>query len=454
MSIFDTILKIYNEYFLCIHCLGRMFSLLATNTTNLERGKALLLSLTMQLHEKLLLNKEKNPEIVENLKILAENAGYIPAQKVLEKEGFSVKMPVNSNECHLCHGIFLDLNKYLEAVINKVKDIEFDNFLVGTTLDGQIVDNEDTFKSKFNISGSESFKGHFNREIGKRLSQIFKKPTMFQNPDITIIFHLNWDSFNVEVLIKSIFIYGRYNKFIKGIPQTHWLCNKCRGEGCSECDYTGKQYKTSIEELISSEFINQAKASGSKFHGAGREDMDVRMLGNGRPFILELKNPKVRKIDLKQIEKKVNKKLKKKIQIHGLRFSNKKEVISLKERAETTKKTYQAIVQSENKLTKEQFSNLLKILIDELVGKKIRQRTPTRVSHRRADKIREKTIYEIKGKYLKPNLFEFIIQTQGGTYIKELINGDKGRTSPSFSEIFKMPLICKYLDVIEIDYKV
>ena len=107
---------------------------------------------------------------------------------------------------------------------------------------------------------------------------------MFQNPDITIIFHLNWDSFNVEVLIKSIFIYGRYNKFIKGIPQTHWFCNKCRGEGCSECDYTGKQYKTSIEELISSEFINQAKASGSKFHGAGREDMDVRMLGNGRPF--------------------------------------------------------------------------------------------------------------------------------------------------------------------------
>lgn len=27
-------------------------------------------------------------------------------------------------------------------------------------------------------------------------------------------------------------------------------------------------------------------------HGSGREDIDVRMLGRGRPFILEFKNPK------------------------------------------------------------------------------------------------------------------------------------------------------------------
>jgi len=34
---------------------------------------------------------------------------------------------------------------------------------------------------------------------------------------------------------------------------------------------------------------------GSKqvyLHAAGREDIDVRMLGRGRPFILELINPK------------------------------------------------------------------------------------------------------------------------------------------------------------------
>ena len=65
-------------------------------------------------------------------------------------------------------------------------------------------------------------------------------------------------------------------------------------------------------------------------------------------------------------------------------------------------------------------------------------------------KIQEKIIYKIDGKFIKTNLFEFEIISQGGTYIKELINGDEGRTSPSFSEIFETYLVCKELDVLEV----
>jgi tRNA pseudouridine synthase 10 len=64
--------------------------------------------------------------------------------------------------------------------------------------------------------------------------------------------------------------------------------------------------------------------------------------------------------------------------------------------------------------------------------------------------VRKKIIYNIVGEYLKPDLFKFIIETQGGTYIKELINGDNQRTVPSFSEIFKDNLNCVELDVIDI----
>ena len=85
-------------------------------------------------------------------------------------------------------------------------------------------------------------------------------------------------------------------------------------------------------------------------------------------------------------------------------------------------------------------------------NKEINQRTPIRVSHRRADKVRKKIIHNIGGKYVNSNLFEFIVETQGGTYIKELIHGDNGRTSPSFSDVFELPLVCKELDVLEIVY--
>ncbi|MFW9819712.1 MAG: tRNA pseudouridine(54/55) synthase Pus10, partial [Candidatus Thorarchaeota archaeon] len=294
------------------------------------------------------------------------------------------------------------------------------------------------------------FKSHFNRFLGKSILSVLNQNPEFSNPDILLIYSFDYENYSIELIIKSIFIYGRYNKLIRGIPQTHWFCKKCMGAGCELCNYTGKQYITSVEDLISPIFINESKASDSKFHGAGREDIDVRMLGSGRPFILELRNPKIRNLSLNKIQKKVNKKNKKKVRIHDLKYSNKKEVIRIKSEAKNTKKIYKAIVKSESKLNKEEFNQKIVLLKTKFVNKEINQRTPHRVSHRRSDKVREKIIYQIESKFIKPNLYEFIIETQGGTYIKELISGDDGRTTPSFSEVFKTSLNCIELDVIEI----
>lgn len=37
--------------------------------------------------------------------------------------------------------------------------------------------------------------------------------------------------------------------------------------------------------------INEKNFLGSKFASSGREDVDVRTLGQGRPFVVELLNP-------------------------------------------------------------------------------------------------------------------------------------------------------------------
>ncbi|MBA7651722.1 hypothetical protein ES703_59541 [subsurface metagenome] len=174
------------------------------------------------------------------------------------------------------------------------------------------------------------------------------------------------------------------------------------------------------------------------------------MLGSGRPFIIELRNPKIRNLDLEKIERDINKSNRKKIRVQNLRYSSKKEVIRLKTNAKDTKKVYKAIVKSKDKISKKSFKQKFLKLKNKFENQEIFQRTPNRVSHRRADKIRKKIIYEITGKFIKTDIFEFRIITQGGTYIKELISGDEGRTSPSFSEIFETPLVCKELDVLEI----
>ncbi|MFX1591140.1 MAG: tRNA pseudouridine(54/55) synthase Pus10, partial [Promethearchaeota archaeon] len=352
--------------------------------------------------------------------------------------------------CYLCHNIFSNIEKFINKATQIVKEIEFNSFLVGSSPESQIINQEDRFKTEFNLLEAESFKSHFNRVVGKGLLITLNKVPEFNHPDVLIIYSLDFEKFNVELILKSVFISGRYNKLIRGIPQTHWFCKKCMGTGCELCNYTGRQYLTSVEDLISPEFIKESKATDSRFHGAGREDIDVRMLGTGRPFIIELRNPKIRNLILGKISRKVNKKYKKKVRIHDLKYSSKKEVIKLKIEAKNSKKLYRAIVKSESKLSKNDFLQKINELKESFENKQIYQRTPYRVSHRRADKIREKFIFKIEGKWIKTNLFEFKIETQGGTYIKELINGDEGRTSPSFSEIFEIPLVCKELDVLEI----
>ncbi len=449
--IFDKVLEIYQKYYICIHCLGRMFSLLGTSTTNYERGNSLLLAITMENHKNYLGGNETLQKVsINNLKLLAVNANYNPAQKVLTKEGLNYSLNNSNQVCYLCNNIFNNIQKYVSETKQALKEIEFSNFLIGTSPKSRIINREDKFKAELNLLEAESFKSHFNRIVGKELMKTIDKVPEFNNPEILIIYSIDYDSFNFEIIFKSLFIYGRYKKLIRGIPQTHWFCKKCSGKGCEMCNFTGKQYLTSVEDLISPYFINEANSKDSKFHGAGREDIDVRMLGLGRPFIIELRNPKKRNLDLIKLEKKVNKKNRKKIQIRDLRYSSKNEVIKLKTNAKNTKKFYKATVMTEAKFSKNQFNQKLLELNKVFNNQEVKQRTPNRVSHRRADKIREKIIYKIEGKFIKSNLFEFKIISQGGTYIKELISGDEGRTSPSFSEIFKTNLLCKELDVLEV----
>lgn len=80
----------------------------------------------------------------------------------------------------------------------------------------------------------------------------------------------------------------------------------------------------------------------------------------------------------------------------------------------------------------------------------ITQQTPVRVSHRRADLARKRHIREINLKDFSENSMVLEITAESGTYIKEFVSGDGGRTVPSISE--KLGIDCKVtaLDVIQI----
>lgn len=68
---------------------------------------------------------------------------------------------------------------------------------------------------------------------------------------------------------------GRYCKYSRECSQSPWCVD-------------GKTTRHgSVEEHISNSVKHFFGAEVGILHGSGREDIDVRMLGRGRPFVME-----------------------------------------------------------------------------------------------------------------------------------------------------------------------
>jgi len=379
------------QFKLCDSCLGRQFAKLWHGMTNEERGK-----------------------------------------KIREEYGLKEIPP---EECWLCEGIMGEMDKFASLVVDALSDYEFNTFLVGCRVDEDVIEREERIATHY----SESIKREINREVGKKVYSFIEKPVEFVRPDIVAIIDTSYDT--VELDVRPVFIYGRYRKLVRGLPQTKWYCRKCHGKGCEYCNFKGKMYEESVEEIIAAEPLRIFQAKEEEFHGAGREDIDVRMLGNGRPFILELKEPRKRNVDIEKVEKAINEFAAGKVEVVSLRYASRNEIEMLK--SAKYPKTYRVVVGFEEKGKINEAVNALRSSI-------IEQRTPRRVAHRRADKVRRRKVIDIRVEEMKENEATLVIKAESGTYIKELITGDEGRTVPSLSHLAGVDMEVKMLDVIEI----
>ena len=364
------------------------------------------------------------------------------ADKVCEE----LDINLDDVDCVICDNIFDKLNDDLYKKINdKINQlgVEFDTFLVGSKIPKDIQERDDKLSAKFNLT-VETLKKEVNRLIGLRLWEIYDKEAEFESQDI--VFNIDLVESKVRIQINPLYIEGKYNKLQRGIPQTKWPCTKCKGRGCEECNFTGKQYPESVEELISEHVLKLTKGKEAKFHGAGREDIDVLMLGSGRPFVLEIKEPKIRKLDWESVEADVNEMNEGKTSYHNLHLCKRNRKAEIKQSSPDTYKVYNAIVECDEKYDVSKLDELPKL--DE-----IHQQTPLRVLRRRADKVRVKHVKELSYEIIDDTHFSIRIKTEGGLYIKELISGDEGRSQPNISEILGVKAICEQLDVIEVSEK-
>ncbi|XP_075993042.1 tRNA pseudouridine synthase Pus10 [Genypterus blacodes] len=241
---------------------------------------------------------------------------------------------------------------------------------------------------------------------------------------------------DVQCLHLSVFAAGRYNKFSRSLPQTPWVID---GE---------RRMESSVEELIAAPVLSAFRAKAFNFSSSGREDVDVRTLGNGRPFAMELLNPhrcRLSREEMKQMQETINNSSDK-IRVRDLQIVSREAMSRMKEGEEEKTKSYTALIWTQSEIQEEDIA-----FIDQIKDLSVDQKTPLRVLHRRALAVRQRVIHRMNARYLDPHHFYLGLKTQAGTYIKEFVHGDFGRTKPNLCELLKTETDILELDVESVD---
>lgn len=370
----------------------------------------------------------------------SEGGGELREQSILTNPDLS---DVGSgSDCPTCENLMDDARNISEIISSACEGIEYATMQVGVHIPKDLMEEEDAIRTRYGAPASTPLKATFVEEIQSILTgEIGDIEFVKERPDLMIL--IDTLTLRVEVDVRPVFIYGRYIKNSREIPQTRWPCRSCRGRqgGCEACGSSGLQYEDSVQDLIGIPFAGTMGAEDTAFHGMGREDIDVRCLGNGRPFVLEVKSPRSRSPDLAEFESKISSTSGGRVVVNSLRFSDRKEVARIKQTR--SEKTYTIRFSTEEAIDQENAVSL----IHSLSGKTVEQQTPRRVSHRRADKIRKRKIVSIDNVEVHGEEIEMTLRCEAGTYIKELVHSDEGRTVPSVSGTLNSKCEVIWLDV-------
>src|SRR3989344_1090934 len=130
-EILETAKEILEKKEICLNCLGRQFGALGHGFTNKERAE----------------------KILKNLKIKKRSTKY----------------------CEVCDNVFAELDELANNAIDKLKQIEFKTFVVGTKLSHEFILREESLWEDIAIEHCEPLKSELNRELGKLISKKLEK---------------------------------------------------------------------------------------------------------------------------------------------------------------------------------------------------------------------------------------------------------------------------------------
>ncbi len=350
-----------------------------------------------------------------------------------EANGFAF----TQGDCHVCGGRAMEAERMVGEAAALLRKEDASGFSISTLIPKEwLIREEDVW----DVRTGQSIKDFLNRRISRGLQEATGLP--YENEgDCRAVFDFSTQKASIER--NDLFIFGRYKKLAAGLSQSRWLCSRCNGRGCDACGGKGKNYE-SVEERIGEPLKNAAGADGYVMHASGREDVDATNIA-GRPFVLMLTNPRKRSPGLDSAAAEIA--AGGEVAVTDLRIVGRPFVEVVTE--SHFDKTYEAQVEFGRPLSGEDMEK-----IAGLEGKMVAQQTPQRVAHRRADLVRHRKVKSIRIASSGGRTAVLRITAEAGTYIKELISGDDGRTEPSIAGLLKTDAKCAKLVVEKIEDRI
>ena len=167
MDILEQAFSLLESRYLCHHCLGRQFAMLAQGITNKERGKSITLLLLMERYKSSFSGSMLNLHLYHSHK---------------RGQGFKIE-----DKCYLCEDQFDNIEEFSRLINDKMSEYEYNSFLIGISLPPIVEEKEDEMRSKFKLSWGESVKSEFSRELGKKIVDVTEKAVDHKRPDLQVI---------------------------------------------------------------------------------------------------------------------------------------------------------------------------------------------------------------------------------------------------------------------------
>lgn len=350
-------------------------------------------------------------------------------------------------ECYICNGLMHETNSIMHRIMETLRNnYHFNTFLIGATLPSNLFEREDGIRARMKIRGRENIKSQLTRNLRKKFSEITKKQIDFLHPDLMINLRLQGSTdLDIDIKTRPLVLLGRYIKKNRGMPQRsggkhdpsdelaihgQFFPNMNLASRMTSVLYTLEN--SSVQAIISREIARLTKCDGLKFSWVGSEDENSLVLGSGRPFFIQIRNPKT--VDLNERRLTFPK--------YGLFVNIEQFFGKLPEQPIQFIAKTKIVIRASRQMGEEEFSRIKSLANSKVVFRNQKKKL----------KSSEKRIYSLDIVKKSRKIFDLIVVADGGLAIKQFVEG-RECMNPNISAATNQQCECVLFDILDICIK-